>query len=145
MLNPDNRDFAILGNGTLLVAMIFALFVVYGWLHVSLFRRLDRRLPPAHGRRGWLRAAYYAVTAMGLLVTVGLVPLLLSGDSCDCDPPVVAGLSVVATAIGTALWWPSGSGGTRASFARWLGYGGLAGAAGFGLARAVGDAIAVMG
>lgn len=144
MLNPDNRDFAILGNGTLLVAMIFALFVVYGWLQYRLFDAVDRRLPYLRPGRNLLRVVYYWVTVSGLLLAVLLVPqAMFTRETCDCDPPRAVGLFVVVTAVGTAVVWLASRRWTQT--AAYLGVGGAIGAGALGLGRAIADALEILG
>ena len=144
VLNPDNIDFVILGNQGLLVSMVFALFVGFGALIDWLFGLLDLRLPAVDRRSA--RWTYAGLALAGLVLAVLFVPFaLFSERACDCEPPIGASVSVVATAAGTVLWWWSGLRDRRFSpLARGLGLGGLAGALVFGLIRAISDAVQIM-
>ena len=144
ILNPDNVDFRILGNGVLLVSMIFVLFVGFGVVIDWLFRVLDRRLPAADRPPARLVYPFLALNGLGLAAL--FIPFsLFSEQACNCDPPLIASVSVVVAAGGTAMWWWNGLRGRRNSVAdRVLGLGGLGGATIFGLIRAISDAVAVI-
>jgi hypothetical protein len=144
VLNPDNIDFAILGNQGLLVGMVFALFVGFGALIDWLFGVLDRRLPAADHPPA--RVVYPALALLGLVLAALFVPFaLFSEQACNCEPPIGASWSVVVTAAGTVVWWWSGLCATRSmSLARGLGLGGLGGALVFGLIRAISDAVEII-
>ena len=149
IMNPDNIDFRILKNPVLLVTAIFILFLVFGLVMDSSFRFLDRRFPQTEGRGGIIAAPYVVFALVGLLVAVAIAPVFFTESSCDCEPPLIASWSIVLAGLGTVLWWatalissmPSGS--RRA--AAILGYVGLVGVLTFGLLRAVGDAIEIIG
>jgi hypothetical protein len=146
VLNPDNVDFVILRNEPLLVAMIVTLFIAYGWLHHRLFRTIDGHLPQLTPGRSWLRFAYYDVAAIGLILAALVVPATMFTDAtCDCDPPVAAGVFVLLATAGTALVWFGGASRRWTDTAGYLGVGGLAGAAAIGLTRAVADALEILG
>lgn len=144
VLNPDNRDFVILGNSVLIVVMIFGLFVGFGALMEWMFGILDRRLPTIDNRSA--RWAYTFLALNGASAGGLLAPFFLfSRQACDCDPPMVSSALVVITAVGTLVWWwnaikPNG----RSASAMLLGFLGLAGATAFGLTRALADAIKII-
>lgn len=147
MLNPDNPDFFLLGNGVFVVSLIFVLFLAFGVVITSAYRQLDKRLPGAD-RAPRVARTYIILGAIGfVLVFDGGLTVLFGSNVCGCEPPVVAGLFVVLVVMGTLLFWASGISTRFAkmkSAARILGFLGLAGAAGFGLARAISDAITVI-
>lgn len=144
VLNPDNFDFLLIRNGWLVVTMILALFVAFGVGMDVAVRVLDRRSPPVERAGSGWRIAYAAVTALGIVLAGLLVPVALFTENfCGCEPPLVASSFVVVAATGTAVSWVADMRAGRGSLhrvARTLGYGGLAGAVVFGLARAVTDA-----
>ncbi len=144
ILNPDNIDFTILGNGVLLVTLIFGLFVGFGVFIDWLFGVLNLRMPPAD--RKAVRVAYPVLASLGLSVAVLIVPFALFSDqACDCDPPLIASSFVVVAAVGTAVRWWNGLHERRyLPIARMLGLIGLGGAYVFGLIRAITDAIEVI-
>ena len=148
VMNPDNFDFDILGNGPLLVILIGLLFLSFGVVVDLLFRLLDGHLPD--GDDGWSEVGViYVILVLVGLLAAALVPFaLFNPDVCGCEPPLAASWSFVITAIGTLLWWVSVL--VRAA-PRWvnkvsavLGYSGLAGVLVFGLARALSDAAEIM-
>jgi hypothetical protein len=145
ILNPDNVDFLILGNGGLLVAMIFGLFIGFGVLIDWLFGVLHLRLPAAESRPA--RAMYSTLAVLGLVLAALFIPFsLFTEQACSCDPPLMASSSVVVAAAGTLVRWWSGLRGQRYSpIARLLGWGGLSGALVFGLIRAVSDVVEIVG
>lgn len=148
VMNPDNIDFAVLGNGPLLVSMIALLFLSFGVVIDRLYRSIGSRLPVASPGLNGPRALYAVVTLFGFLIAVGVIPgLLFSTGQCDCEPPVLASASVVLAATGTLLWWAAGISprlARAARVARILGFVGLAGATTFGLMRAIGDAAEIL-
>jgi len=148
VMNPDNIDFLLIRNGTLMVALIFALFVAFGVAMDTSVRALDRRLPAGEtGSRA--RATYTAITAIGLALVALMLPLaLFTSGFCSCDPPIVASASALVAGAGTVLTWFARDRSTASSVmrvARALGYGGLAGTLAFGLARAIADASDIAG
>jgi hypothetical protein len=147
VLNPDNVDFRILGNGPTLVVSIAALFVGFGLLIEPAASWLDRRLPVAGTGHPIASAVYGATTTLGVLMgSALLLQALFTTNFCDCDPPVTAAVGTVAAAAGTALWMASGIRDVPiwvSSVARILGLGGLA-VATAGLVRALADAASVV-
>jgi hypothetical protein len=147
LLNPDNIDFVILGNGPLLVSMIAALFVGFGALIDRLTGWLARR-SPGTGRSHPLASITYAtLAALGIVLGTSLLGMsMFTRSACDCDPPLVASTFLAIAACGTALWIVSAfSDSTRLPLvARALGLVGLAGAAAAGFVRAFNDAVEVL-
>lgn len=147
VLNPDNVDFLILGNGPLLVASIAALFVGFGLLIEPVASWLDRRMPVAGAGHPIASAAYATTSALGVLLGGGLlVQALFTTNFCSCDPPITAAVGTAAAAVGTALWMASGIRNVPnwvPSVARVLGIAGLL-VATAGLVRALGDAASVV-
>ena len=145
VMNPDNVDFFILGNPVLLVVLIAALFLAFGFMIDAVFGFLDARLP-GEGE-GWRAVGViYATFGVIGLVLVSLLPfaLFLGDSSCDCGPPVVASWSVAVAAAGTSAWWITA---LIPRSPRWLrlgagivGLGGTFGVLVFGLVRVVSDA-----
>lgn len=142
VMNPDNFDFVILGNGLIDVLLIVALFLAFGIVMEEVHRALDRRVPGDPGRGS---IVFAAISLFGLLLAAPLVITVMFGDSgCDCDPPILAAWLTAVAAVGTVLWWLS-SRHSRAGFpARLAGYLGLFGATGVGLARAISDAAEII-
>lgn len=142
VMNPDNVDFLILGNRLLNVLMIGGLFLVFGVVMEEVYRLLDRKLPGASERIGFGSAMLAVVgTPVALLLAISI----MFGNSCDCDPPIIAAWFVVLTGIGTVLWWVSARRLRLRLPATVIGYVGLIGAAGFGLVRAISDAAEIIG
>jgi hypothetical protein len=145
LMNPDNVDFFILGNGPLLVALIVGLFVGFGVVIDWVFRWLDHRLPGEEG--GWRSVGVpYAVFAVVGTMAVLLLgsAILLGGDGvCDCDPPVRASWSFLVVFASTSVMWICAIVRLPSSVARAAtvtGYLGTAGVVIFGLIRAISDA-----
>ena len=144
VLNPDNFDFAILGNSGLVVSLIVVLFVGFGAFLDWMFGILDRRLPPSND--GSARWAYAFLAVMGAGLGGLTTPFILfSRQACDCDPPIVSSTFVIMAAIGTLMWWWHTLKPNRTSnLAKVLGVVGLTGAIVFGLIRALSDAIDII-
>jgi hypothetical protein len=145
-MNPDNFDFAILGNEALVVAMIVTLFVGFGALIDPLAGWLGRRLPEPEGHP-ISSDLYGAFAVLGLVLgSVALAFSMFTRSACDCDPPIVASIFVAVAGAGTLAW--SASAFSRSArlpaLAQALGFVGLAGATVAGLVRAIGDAVAVL-
>lgn len=144
VLNPDNFDFAILGNSVLLVSLIVGLFVGFGAFLDWMFGILDRRLPrPDDGSARW---AYAVIAVIGAGLGGLTSPFLLfSRQACDCDTPIVSSTFVIVAAAGTLMWWWRAIKPNRSEMvAKVLGFIGLAGAIVFGLIRALSDAIDII-
>jgi hypothetical protein len=146
LMNPDNFDFAILGNEALVVAMIVTLFVGFGALIDPLAGWLGRRLPEPEGHP-ISSDLYGAFAVLGLVLgSVALAFSMFTRSACDCDPPIVASIFVAVAGAGTLAW--SASAFSRSArlpaLAQALGFVGLAGATVAGLVRAIGDAVAVL-
>ncbi len=146
LMNPDNVDFRILGNGTALVLLILLLFVAFGVVIEGVYRLIDKRMPPPDAA---VDAVYYTFSALGLFF-VGLTFLaLFTGETCDCGPPMGVAWSFVVAAVGTIAWWLSV---LIARSPKWLGrasavvgYVGAIGMLIFGLIRALSDAADIIG
>jgi hypothetical protein len=148
VMNPDNFDFRILRNGPLLVGLIVGLLLAFGVVVDRFFVVLGRSIPQA-GHRRRVDGVFVAITALGLVVGLSILPILFTEAFCDCDPPLAASWSTIVMGIGTILWWTSalvaGAATRLRSAAGVLGYAGLVGVLVFGLSRAVSDAIEIMG
>ena len=106
VLNPDNFDFALLGNRAISVTLIVLLFLGFGLMMDATVRFFDRRFPPMDDQHRTARAIYGAITALGVAFGLLLVPtFFFSRSACDCDPPIVASSFVVVTAVGTLVLW----------------------------------------
>ena len=145
IMNPDNIDFAILGNGWLLVALIAVWFLIFGVIQDALFRLADRHAPGEE--LGWRQIGipYVAITVLGVVASLAVVVGILQPEAtCDCERPTIAYLGMLAAWIGTAMLWAAAfvrtNGTTLRRTAAILGYTGTLTAATFGLARAISDA-----
>jgi hypothetical protein len=142
VMNPDNVDFFILGNDVANVATIVALFLLFGVVLEEVHRRLDRRIPDD----GSATAVWAIVTGFGLVLGLPLViTTMFTSAGCGCDPPILASSSVVVAGVGTVLWWGSGRRPATRGLAQVLGFAGMLGALGFGLVRAISDAVEILG
>ena len=152
MMNPDNIDFRILENPVLLVVAIFLLFMAFALVMDSAYRFLDQRMPGARDGSGSVNAPYIALSLVGLLAFVVVLPAFFSGVSnesfCQCDAPIAASLSMVLAGVGTLMWWATALFSVMPSWSRIisaiLGYTGVAGVLIFGLSRAISDAIEII-
>lgn len=143
VMNPDNPDFIILGNGLIDVVMIFLLFLAFGIVIEEIHRALDRRIP---GGQGFRRVVFMVMSLLGLLVAVPLMTITMFGSSvCHCDPPVAAGWFTVLAALGTALWLVAYRYRNAVLPARFAGFLGLIGATSLGLVRAISDVVEILG
>ena len=149
VMNPDNPDFFILGNSTLLVVLIVVLFLAFGVVLDAGFGFLDVRLPGEGGGWGAAGAAYGAISVVGIVAVSGLPFAIFIGDSaCACGAPIIASWSVAVVAIGTLAWsvvalLPNPQQWLRTA-ASVVGYGGTVGVLAFGLQRAVSDAVDIV-
>lgn len=150
IMNPDNPDFFILGNGVLLVSLIVALYVAFGAGIDVVFPFLDRRMPreEAGGRQTGVVYAAFAVVGAVLAVPFALSMLFVGEGFCGCETPVAASLSFVLLFIVTGALWvvsliPSTPVWVRNVIGT-LGYAGLAGVVVFGLIRAIADAVEII-
>ena len=145
VLNPDNFDFIVLRNAPLDVALIVVVFLGFGVVLDVAYRVLDARLPEPTGRP---RPLHVLVVLLGVTVGAPLtLVVLFTSNACACDPPLVASLFTVLAGFGTLLWWRGGAQPRDDRFGVLgpvAGFLGLAGATGFGLLRAISDAIAVI-
>ncbi len=151
VMNPDNPDFLILGNGILLVGLIVALYVAFGVAVDGAFGFLDRRIPGEE--QGWknIGVVYAGFAALGLVFAVpfALSVLFVGEGFCGCEPPVAASWSFVFVLVSSAALWITALVPRTPIAVRTLigvaGYLGLAGVLFFGLVRAISDAIEIIG
>ena len=101
--DPENLDFALIENERVIVAMLVALYVLFGLLLVLVHSVLDRLLPPVDADGSIV--GYALIDAFGLLLLAPFVASFFVADVCGCDPPRLTGLFVIATAGATALLW----------------------------------------
>jgi hypothetical protein len=147
IMNPDNFDFRILGNGPLLVALVAGLFVAFGMVADAVSRKVDPRLPH-HQPNEPAGIIYVVLVSVAAVMAVPLTGVILfSTSSCSCAIPYGASWSFVVVFLATfALWitvllptplWVS-------RIATLAGIAGMTGIIGFGLSRAVSDAIDII-
>jgi len=141
-MNPDNFDFRILGNGLLDVLLIGAIFLGFGVVIEEIHRLLDRKVPRESER---ISVGWAMLALVGTLAAVPLTISIMFGNSCDCDPPIIAAWFAVLAGIGTVLWWASARRPRLRLPATVIGYTGLIGATTFGLVRAISDAAEIIG
>lgn len=148
IMNPDNIDFFILGNGGLLVGLVFGLFVVFGVVQDVLFRIADGTMPGEE--EGWrnIGVLYAVISTVGLVAALPILAGLFNPEGlCDCEPPWVANTGVFIAFLGTAMLWIVSlfkSPRPMRITAAIIGYGGTIVAIAAGLARAVSDARAII-
>ena len=140
VMNPDNFDFVILGRPLLDVLVIVGLFMSFGVVIEEAHRLLDRRMATVARD---IHPGHALLAAAGVLLGIPLLIAFMFADGCECDPPVLVGWFTVVAGVGTLLWWSRLD--RLRPWARVAGYVGLLGAAGFGLARALSDAAAIVG
>lgn len=141
VMNPDNVDFFILGNDVVNVLAIATLFLVFGVVLEEVHRALDRAIP----ERRSTTVVWVVVVGFGLVLGLPLVVFtMFTSEGCGCDPPILASTSAVVAGLGTLLWLGSGRRRSLRLPAQVLGYGGVLGALGFGLARALSDAAEIL-
>jgi hypothetical protein len=105
----DNIDFIIVKHKLLNVAMLAALFPIYGYVAVWLSERIDRRLQKAKWSRPQRVAALALIVFGGLQSVAGVMGSAfgLGTDFVDTAPPIIilGGLALVGLA--TLLEWRS--------------------------------------
>ena len=101
-LNPDNVDFFLLDNLPLIVLMFLVLFVLFGVTIAWLYGWFDRRLPEAEGA---IAGVYLLASIFSLIFLGSAMGLLVTGQGCDCDAPVVSAVAFVALAAVTIGMW----------------------------------------
>ena len=115
-LDPDNIDFALVGNERLVVAMFLALFVLYGVLLVGLSGPLEQRVPraaPQPTRPPTLPprlrdfGAYWTLASLAGLAAVLLVLNFFLEGVCGCEPRFLPELFVVGMGAATLGVWLS--------------------------------------
>lgn len=147
VMNPDNFDFLILGNGPTVVALIASLFLMFGVVMDSFVRFFEQRLPQAHSAQDG-GSVYLVLSILGAVFALPLtVFILFTEDACGCAVPLGASVSFVAMACATVVRW-IGRVRTLGQPIRVasgvLGWAGLLGVAGFGITRAISDAVAII-
>ena len=140
-VNPDNIDFAILGNQLFTVLLFWSLFFAWGFAAVWLRGLLDRRLP---GRSRRATIVYGAIAALGLPLVLALPSFFFDGEF---SGPILVAVSLMVLAFATfSLWalrvWATD--GPMARAVRILGYTALTLTLVLGLAKAVSDAVAII-
>ena len=139
-VDPDNIDFAILGNQWFTVLLFWSLFLAWGFAAVWLRGLLDRRLP---GRSRRSTIVYGAIAALGLPLVFALPSFFFD----EFSGPILVAVSVMVLAFATfGLWalrvWATD--GPMARAVRILGYTALTLTLVLGLAKAVSDAVAII-
>jgi len=105
--DPGNRDFFILANQELSVAMLVALFIGFGLLIVPIITRLERSLPRVDPIRpvagGW---AYLALAAVGLQFLGAFFIQFFDPDASGAETaPVTVGIAMIGVALATLGYW----------------------------------------
>ncbi len=104
VLEPENIDFAILGNEELNVAMFIALLVGFSFLLRWQLGVLDARLPRA--RAVPVYVVYVVLVTLGALMGLPLIFFtFVSEDACGCKPAFAVGGFVLAMAVATLTLW----------------------------------------
>ena len=114
-LNPDNIDFALVGNQRLVVAMFLGMFLLYGVLLVALSSLLEPLIPRVSS--GSRRMPTFApvvhvgtrqtlATLFGMVVLVILLAVFYEGV-CGCCPRYVTEIFAFGTAAATVGIWMS--------------------------------------
>ena len=103
--DPDNRDFLILGNHELNVAMFIVLFLAFGMMIVPLIERLEQSLPAVDPRRpvggSW---GYLALAAFGLQFLFLFFIQFFDADASGAETaPVEVGVVVIGVTLATLL------------------------------------------
>ena len=145
-LDPDNFDFALVGNQGLVVGMFVALFVAYGALISPLSSAIENRLPDVRPEQ-WLRTGgvYVVLALFGLQFAAPLVAFHVSEDACGCEPQYLLGGLLLLTAMATALVWASEVRGGRPWRAVLVvGYAALVAASAVGGRGAAGDIVEIV-
>lgn len=149
VMNPDNRDFFILGNGPLLVALILGLFVAFGVVTDAAYGWLVDRLPGVED--GWrsIGVVYATLSAVGLMIGLSLGSAILIGGEgmCGCEPPLLASWSFLVVFASTLVLWVDALIRLPVAIglaARIAGYTGTVGIVVFGILRAATDALDIV-
>jgi hypothetical protein len=95
VIDPDNFDFAVLGDQAITIAMIAALGMAAGWVAVAMRDRLLRRLPPRPDIRGE-GSAYLPAFVLGAIGVVLIIGLMGATD----EP---GGVTLVDIVVGTSF------------------------------------------
>lgn len=105
--DPGNRDFVILDNQELNVAMLGALFIGFGLLIVPVIARLERSLPPVDPSRpvagGW---GYLALAAFGAQFLVLFFLQFFDSEASGAETaPVAVGIALMGVTAVTLVYW----------------------------------------
>jgi hypothetical protein len=142
-LNPDNRDFFILDNVGVIVALFFLLFIGFGVAMHWFYGVVNRRLPSLESGSPELPAPYIAASVLGLLMVAGVVPTtFFTSSNCGCEPPIVVGIGFMVLAVVTiSLWWSvrGGAGARTLRGLEMIGWVALGVTAATGAVRAIAD------
>ena len=143
VFDPENFDFAILGNDWRNVLMLIVLYLAFGPVLVALIGVLEKRLPAVNPEKPIDSIpGYIALIFVGVLFLVLLLGNLFLEDFCECEPPRVMGVLIVGMVVGTVAWWVSRIREPERETDRWvsvLGYVTTAGAFAAGALRAISD------
>jgi hypothetical protein len=150
MMNPDNRDFLILGNELILVLLIAALFVAFGVTLDLFVPRADRWFPSGSEAERTGGVAFAALAGLGLMIAVPLMVITLLGGegACHCETPVWAVRSFILVAVSTIVMWLAAIVRVPTWVIRIATTAGVLGVVGvfvFGLMRAISDAADIIG
>lgn len=114
VIDPDNFDFAVLGDQAITIAMIAALGIGAGWAAVAIRNRLLRRLP----HRADIRregSAYLPAFVLGVIGVVMIVGLMGATDEPSGVTPVdiavgiAFGVLLLTVIVDRALWVARGA------------------------------------
>lgn len=149
MMNPDNRDFPILGNEPVVVFLIVTLFVAFGIVLNRLYAPFDTWFQSEDEGITSAGIAYAILAVLGAVVALPLlVSVLLGGDGvCGCEAPVWASRSFFIVALSTVGIWIA----AIVKVPAWIkqvatvtGFVGTGGVFVFGLTRAISDAVDII-
>ena len=108
VFDPDNFDFALLGNDPRNVIMPIVLYLAFGLLLVGLLPALSRRLPAVNEQKPIDSVpGYLALVMGGVLLLLLILVNIFSEAVCECEPPRLMGAFVIGIALSTAAYWIS--------------------------------------
>lgn len=142
VVDPSNRDFAILGNEVFAVLVFWSLFFAFGFLAVWVRGAFDRRFP-IESRRSTV--VYGIVAVLGLLPAFLLLETLFFNEFSDI--PTVVSIAMVVLGLATLGLWimtTRRSEGRTSRTIRIVGYVAIVVTLVFGLTKAVSDAIDII-
>ena len=140
-VDPNNRDFAVLGNELFAVLLFWSLFFAWAFVAVWLRGVFDRRFPSGSRR---------STVAYGVIATVGLISVWLLLETLFgefSDVPLVVAISVLVLGLATVGVWALRIRRVDGSLSRAIrigGYSAFAVTVVFGLATAVRDALEII-